>query len=115
VVPSLAPVELGRSRATKEPREIDPSCMPRLSRLPWAILLKRVFLVDVLECPKCRGRMKILTAVVEPASVRRVLASLGLPSEAPRLQPARSPPQLELGGGEAALEGFYPDPPNPEW
>jgi hypothetical protein len=33
----------------------------------------------LLECPKCKGRMKILVAVVAPASARRVLVSLGPP------------------------------------
>jgi hypothetical protein len=56
------------------------------------IVLKRVFLVDVLECPQCKGRMKILAAITKPEDVRRVLASLGLPSEAPRFRAARPPP-----------------------
>ena len=58
--------------------------------------------------------MKILAAVVAPASVRRILNHLGLPSEAPRLQDARPPPQLELADEEARSEGLYPDPPSPE-
>ena len=67
MVPALGPVEFGRPATAAGPREIDPSSIPRLGRLPWAVLLKRVFLVDVLECPKCKGRMKILAAVTEPA------------------------------------------------
>jgi hypothetical protein len=102
VVPSSGPMEHGRGTVPAEPREIDPSAMPRSNRLPWAVLLRRVFLVDVLECPKCRGRMKILAAVTAPASVRRILESLGLPSEAPRLRPARPPPQTEFGEGRAS-------------
>ena len=117
VVLTSAPVEYGRKAAPAdptEPREIDPSGIPRFNRLPWAVLLKRVFLVDVLECPKCKGRMKILAAVVAPASVRRVLESLGLPSEAPRLQAARPPPQTELEDQGAQSGDFYADPPCPE-
>lgn len=113
VVSRAGPVEIGRS-GPAEPREIDPSSMPRFGRLPWALLLKRVFVVDVLECPKCKGRMKILAAVTAPASVRRLLESLGLPSEAPRLQAARPPPQLELADGGTQPEDFYADPPSPE-
>jgi hypothetical protein len=64
------------------------------------VLLKRVFLADVLECPKCKGRMKIIAAVTAPGRVRRILEHLALPSEAPRLQQARSPPQLELSDRE---------------
>jgi hypothetical protein len=115
VVPGLGRVEFGRPAVSDGPREIDPSGLPRLGRLPWAVLLKRVFLVDVLECPKCKGRMKILTAVTAPASVQRILNHLGLPTEAPRLQVARPPPQLALADGEAHADGFYPDPPSPEY
>jgi hypothetical protein len=114
VVPSLGRVEFGRPAAPDGPREIDPSGIPRLGRPPWAVLLKRVFLVDVLECPKCKGRMKILAAVTAPASVQRILNHLGLPSEAPRLQVALPPPQLDLADAEAHADGFYPDPPSPE-
>lgn len=111
VVPRFAPPELRRSAASEVPRELDPSGMPRLGRLPWAVLLKRVFLVDVLECPKCKGRMTILAAVTAPASVRRVLDHLGLPSEAPRLWAARPPPQRELAAGREPPDDFYPNPP----
>jgi hypothetical protein len=109
------PSELGRSATSDEPRELDPSGLPRLGHLPWAVLLKRVFLVDVLECPKCQGRMTILAAVTPPASVRRVLDHLGLPSEAPRLRAAPPPPQLDLLEGRDPSDGFYPDPPSPDW
>jgi hypothetical protein len=115
VVPRFLRPGFGRSPASEEPREIDPRGMPRLGRLPWAVLLKRVFLVDVLECPKCQGRMKIVAVVTAPASVRRVLEHLGLPSEAPRPRPARSPPQLDLTEGRGPSDAFYPDPPSPDW
>jgi hypothetical protein len=75
----------------------------------------RVFPVDVLECPKCKGRMKVLAAVTKPASVRRILNHLGLPSEAPRLRIARPPPRPDLADGEAQSGGFYPDPPSSDW
>lgn len=110
-------VEYGRGETPGEPtkpREIDPIGMPRLGRLPWAVLLKRVFLVDVLECPKCKGRMKILAAVTAPASVRRVLENLCLPTEAPHLRPARPPPQTEFSDERAQSDGFCADPPSPE-
>ena len=43
---------------TGESREIDITKIQRGSRLPWALLLKRVFMTDALTCPKCHGRMK---------------------------------------------------------
>ena len=112
VVPRPGPVEFGRGTTDPQLREVDPGAMPRPNRLPWAVLLKRVFLVDVLECPKCKGRMKILAVVTKPASVRRILDHLGLPGAAPRLQAARSPPQMELVEERVGSNDFYADPPS---
>ncbi len=65
--------------------------------LPWAELLKRVFAVDVLGCPRCGGRMRILAAIQTPEAIRAILDHLGLPSRAPPLAPAR--PQAESDTG----------------
>jgi len=49
----------------------------------------RVFALDVLECPRCRSRMRILAAIEDPVVVRKILDSLGLPSRPHPLAPAR--------------------------
>jgi uncharacterized protein YbaR (Trm112 family) len=59
---------------------------------PWAELLARTFAVDVLACPKCHGRMRLLASVQEPAKVARFLAAMGEPTELPRRTPGRGPP-----------------------
>ncbi len=59
--------------------------------------------------------MKILAVVTAPASVHGILKHLGLPTEAPRLHPARPPPQMELDQACAAANEPYPDPPCPDW
>jgi hypothetical protein len=56
----------------------------------WAELMKRVFLVDVLQCERCGGPMKILAAIHPPDATRKILECLGLPSRAPPLAPAVS-------------------------
>ena len=61
-------------------------------RYPWAELMRRVFDVDVLLCPGCGGRRKVLAAIHDPASIEKVLAAMGLSSEVPALAAARSPP-----------------------
>jgi hypothetical protein len=68
---------------------------PRRHRVEWAKLLARVFQVDVTCCPACGGSMKIIAALTSPASIRKVLDALGLPSRAPPVAPARFQ-QLEL-------------------
>jgi hypothetical protein len=63
-------------------------------RVDWASLLRRSFEVDVPACPSCGGRLRILGEVTEPAMVRLVLDSLGMPAEAPRAARARDPTEL---------------------
>jgi hypothetical protein len=46
-------------------------------------LLRRVFAIEVLVCPRCAGRRRILGAVAEPHAVRRPLAAIGLAVEPP--------------------------------
>ena len=62
------------------------------SRLPWADLLRRVFLIDVLCCTRCGGRRRVLQAVTDPEAAARILLHLGLEATAPRAEPARAPP-----------------------
>jgi hypothetical protein len=53
--------------------------------------LKRTFDVDVLECPKCHGRLRVLAVITEREPVRQILAHLGMMTEAPPLARARDP------------------------
>ena len=69
-------------------------------RLDWASLLRRSFQVDVLECARCGGRLRVLGEVTEPTMVRLVLESLGMPTDAPRVARARDPTEL-LGVDQA--------------
>ena len=61
-------------------------------RYPWAELMRRTFEVDVLVCPGCGGRRKVLAAIHDPDSIAKVLGALGIRSEVPELAPARGPP-----------------------
>jgi hypothetical protein len=56
-------------------------CRPR--NYAWAELLKRVFSIDVLECPRCGGRMRVISAIHPPDAIRKILDCLGLPSRPP--------------------------------
>ncbi|NVB38413.1 hypothetical protein G6O69_11275 [Pseudenhygromyxa sp. WMMC2535] len=61
------------------------------ARHPWAWLLQRVFAVDVMTCPRCRGGMRLVKIANKPDDIARVLADLGLgarPSPRPRRSPA---------------------------
>ena len=49
----------------------------------------------ILRC-ECGGRMKIVAAVTDPASIRRYLRGTGQCAQIPTLAPARAPPQTDL-------------------
>jgi hypothetical protein len=59
-------------------------------RVPWADLLRRIYLEDVLACP-CGGRRRVVANIDDPAVVAAILAHLGLPTQAPPIARARSP------------------------
>jgi len=61
---------------------------PRSRNYSWAELMRRVWRIDVLECPACHGRMRILAAIHSPEAIRAILDCLGLPSRAPPLASA---------------------------
>ena len=56
----------------------------------WAQLMMRVFVLDVLSCPRCGGRMRILCAINSPTAIQKILGCLGLPTRAPPIAPAIS-------------------------
>ncbi|MCP3974683.1 MAG: hypothetical protein GY720_09340 [bacterium] len=67
----------------------------RPERLPWADLIRKTFLVDLLAC-KCGGRRRVLSLVCDPASIRRCLSHLGLPTELPQCSTTPIAPDLAV-------------------
>jgi hypothetical protein len=74
----------------------DKIAAPKRYRLKWSTLLARVFKIDVETCPKCGGKMKIVAALTDPASIRQYLEGTGNEANIPELAPARAPPQVEM-------------------
>jgi len=62
----------------------------------WAALMHRAFAVDVLACPHCGGRLRLIATLHDPAVIRKILAHLGRAPSRPSRGPA--PP----GPGAAA-------------
>ncbi|HYR95384.1 MAG TPA: transposase [Candidatus Binatus sp.] len=49
----------------------------------WADLMRRVFDLDVLQCPRCGGRMFVIATIEAADVLRKILCHLGLPNESP--------------------------------
>jgi hypothetical protein len=86
----------------------------------WAMLIKRVYEIDPLECAKCGGQMKVV-AFIEPPQpdvIERILKHCGLwqaPRPPPRGRVTVYVPDDDGGGETAPFEGageltFVPDP-----
>ncbi|MGQ0591860.1 MAG: hypothetical protein ACT4QB_04210 [Gammaproteobacteria bacterium] len=58
-------------------------------RLSFAQLLKRVFDIDIEQCPHCGGPLTIIAAIVDPTVIAKILTHLGLSARAPPRSPAR--------------------------
>ena len=54
----------------------------------------RSFGDDVLACPRCGGRVRLVALIEEARVIRRILGHLGLPTEVWAARPARSPPSV---------------------
>ena len=63
--------------------------------------MQRSFGFDVLACPRCGGRLRLIALIEAAAVVRRILAHLGLPTEVPVARPSRAPP-IPLEGSVGA-------------
>ena len=86
----------GRTRASVARRPVagaEGALMPGscLSRWDWATLLRHVWGVDALACPRCDGRMRFIAVIRDRAVIERILLHLGLPHEPPPTARARAP------------------------
>ena len=68
------------------------SAMRRVaSRKSWARLIQKIYEVDPLICPLCRGPMRVISAIEDQPVIKKILNHLGLLTEAPRTRP---PPRI---------------------
>jgi len=65
--------------------------------------MRRAFDIDVLRCPRCAGRMRLLATIDDPLVIQKTLAHVGLPGarDGPRLPSSLSvvPAALPINPG----------------
>jgi hypothetical protein len=74
----------------------------------WAALMRRTFGFDVLSCPRCGGRLRLIALIEEAAVIGRILSHLGLPTDLPVACPARAPPLLAVGETQVDVDESTP-------
>ena len=61
----------------------------------WADLMRRVFEIDVLACPGCGGRLRLVAMLDASAATARILSHLHLPTKVPAPAPSRASPATD--------------------
>ena len=69
--------------------------------MSWARRLKRVFGIDINECEKCKGPVRIIACIEDPVVIEKILNHLKTKEVNPtssitRLPPPRAPPLLPM-------------------
>ena len=54
------------------------------ARRPWAELLRRIFEIDPLRCPRCGHEMRIVACITQPRVIDRILTHLRRIATEPR-------------------------------
>jgi hypothetical protein len=61
----------------------------------WADLMRRSYGLDVLACPRCGGRLRLVALIEDRLVIARILTHLRLPTDVPAPRPGRAPPCLD--------------------
>jgi hypothetical protein len=65
----------------------------------WSQLLRKTFEIDTI-CPRCKSPLRLIALIKTEDTIKRILAAMGLPTEAPKPYPARPPPSEPGDGAE---------------
>jgi hypothetical protein len=90
---SLVPAALGMIE--------EPAAVPSKG---WAEMIRKVYEVDPLICPRCGGRMKVVAFLTEPSVVDRIIRHLGLKFAATKPPPGPVFEQVALMAAEESEE-----------
>ncbi len=74
-------------------------------RKNWARLIQKIYETDPLCCPKCSGKMKILSFIEDPEVIKKILKHLGLWDIEARPPPKTSAPQPNVHIDKSARPG----------
>jgi len=66
----------------------------------WAVMIRKVYEVDPLLCPSCRGQMKIISFIEDPNAIDKIIRHLELTFDAEHPPPPRNVQQELLMAAE---------------
>jgi hypothetical protein len=68
----------------------------------WAACMKRVFEIDPLECPRCRGQMRIVAFLTDEQAILKIADALRIPR-------AQAPPKIPRPPEQEFFDHLPPD------
>jgi ribosomal protein S27E len=78
--------------------------LPRVPSKGWAEMIRKVYEVDPMICPRCGGRMRVVAFLTEYAVIDRIIRHLGLTFVAEKPPPAHVFEQVALMAAEESGE-----------
>jgi hypothetical protein len=84
--------------AASTPEEKDKPSRPLSHYISWSELLRRTFEIDTV-CPACKTPLRLIALIETDDIIKKILSAMGLPTDAPKLFPARPPPSESGGEG----------------
>ena len=96
----------GKNDAT--PSILEPDASSKEFRKNWALLIQKIYEVDLLFCPKCQEPMKIIAFIQDQEVVKKILKHVGLWERKTRPPPkSKAPPIQYIEDTES--QKFIPD------
>ena len=84
------------------PMVVAPALAPTEATRRWAALLRQIFEVDPLVCPRCAGPMRIVACITQAAVIDQILTHLRTRAATGAQPGARSPPATAASVGRGA-------------
>jgi uncharacterized protein YbaR (Trm112 family) len=75
----------------KIPCILEPGLAGKAIRKNWAELIQKIYEIDPLTCPACRGRMSVIAFIHDQDVIRKIPTHLNL-WDVKRKPPSRAPP-----------------------
>jgi hypothetical protein len=79
-------------------------------RSTWARLIHKVYEVDPLECPRCKGPMRVIALIDDAPVIRKILRHLGLWASQQTPRTRIRPPALDPPGQSKPVLTCHPVP-----
>jgi hypothetical protein len=83
----------------------------RAARYRWAELLRRIYEVDPLACPRCAAPMRIVAVITDPAVITRILVHRARRSPPVARRSVQPCPRAVPCPNTPDSPGFRPRPP----